>query len=113
MSSGNSLVASNLHKVNAARSSAESGLEAVRYYLAQAEIPGLTPKNERFDVLQSQLLGGGILPSGMNPDPIIEDGVITGITIGTTLDSNKSFTAQVRKSDERINIFVTGNAHSI
>jgi len=36
MSSGNSLVASNLHKVNAARSSAESGLEVVRYYLAQA-----------------------------------------------------------------------------
>ena len=39
MSSGNSLVASNLHKVNAARSSAESGLEVVHYYLAQAEIP--------------------------------------------------------------------------
>jgi hypothetical protein len=42
MSSGNSLVASNLHKANQARSSAESGLEVIRYYLQHDDvsIPG-------------------------------------------------------------------------
>jgi Tfp pilus assembly protein PilX len=117
MSSGNSLVASNLHKVNAARSSAESGLEVVRYYLAQAEIPGMMPQSQWFEELQSQLLSG-ILPSGMYADTVQgEDGEVTTVTIGTsspvTLDGNKSFTAQVWDSGDRINIRVVGNASSI
>jgi Tfp pilus assembly protein PilX len=56
MSSGNSLVASNLHKANAARSSAESGLEIVRYYLNKVAIDGLTPENDRFVSLASQVV---------------------------------------------------------
>ncbi|MHC5158196.1 MAG: pilus assembly PilX N-terminal domain-containing protein [Planctomycetota bacterium] len=118
MSSNNSLVASNLHKVNAARSSAESGLEIVRYYLAQAEIPALTPAEERFTVLKDQLLSGGILPNGMNAYPVTnEDGEVTTVAIGTsssvTLDSEKSFTAEITKSDERINLLVAGNAYGL
>ncbi len=117
MSSGNSLVASNLHKVNAARSSAESGLEVVRYYLAQAEIPGMMPQSQWFEELQSQLLSG-ILPSGMYAYPVEnEDGEVTTVTIGAsspvTLDGNKSFTAQVWDSGNRINILVVGNASGI
>jgi hypothetical protein len=116
MSSGNALVASNLHKMNAARSSAESGLEIVRYYLAQAEIHGLTPKALWFDTLQSQLMGG-ILPSGMYAGTIEEDGVVTAVEIGSssyvTLDSDKSFTATVSKDSNGINIFVIGNAYGI
>lgn len=117
MSSGNSLVASNLHKVNAARSSAESGLEIVRYYLAQAEIHGLTPKSLWFEVLQTQLMGG-ILPSGMYAETVTdESGDVTAVEIGSsssvTLDGDKSFTASVSKDLNGINIFVTGNAHGI
>ena len=56
MSSGNSLVASNLHKANQARSSAESGLEIVRYYLNKVAIDGLTPENDRFVSLASQVV---------------------------------------------------------
>jgi len=119
MSSGNSLVASNLHKVNAARSSAESGLEVVRYYLAQAEIPGTTAQSQWFDVLRTQLLSGGILPSGMYADPVTDDetGEITAIAIGSassvTLDSDKSFTAEISKDTDGINIRVAGTAHGI
>jgi type II secretory pathway component PulK len=56
MSSGNSLVASNLHKVNAARSSAESGLEIVRYYLAQVEIDGDVSEDQWFPRATSKIL---------------------------------------------------------
>ncbi|OQY07488.1 MAG: hypothetical protein B6I25_01635 [Planctomycetales bacterium 4572_13] len=119
MSSGNSLVAANLHKVNAARSSAESGLEVVRYYLAQAEIPGMMPQNQWFEELQTQLLeSGGILPSGIHADFVTDDdGEVTMVTIGAsspvTLDSNQSFTAEVWDSGDRINIRVAGNASGI
>ncbi|MDH4203354.1 MAG: pilus assembly PilX N-terminal domain-containing protein [Phycisphaerae bacterium] len=116
MSSGNSLVASNLHRGNEARSSAESGLEVVRYYLAQAEIPGITPQSQWFEVLQSQLMGGG-LPSGMYASLVEDGGVTTGITIGSsqsvTLGSNQSFAAEVSNSDDRINILVIGNAGDV
>lgn len=116
MSSGNSLVASNLHRGNEARSSAESGLEVVRYYLAQAEIPGTTPQSQWFGVLKDQLMGG-ILPSGMYASLVEDEGVTTGITIGSsqsvTLGGSQSFTAEVSNSDDRINILVTGNAGDI
>jgi len=119
MSSGNSLVASNLHKVNAARSCAESGLEVVRYYLAQAEIPGTLPQSQWFNELQSQLVGG-ILPAGMHAATIEDEGVVTGVSIGAsspvTLDSanNQNFTAEVTNYDaDRIDILVTGAASGL
>lgn len=120
MSSGNSQVASNLHKGNAARSCAESGLEIVRYYLAQAEIPGTMPQSQWFDELQSQLMGG-ILPAGMNAATIEDEyGVVTGVSIGSssavTLDSgnNQNFTAEVTNySSDSIEILVTGTANGL
>jgi len=117
MSSGNSLVASNLHKVNAARSSAESGLEVVRYYLAQAEIPGTTDPEQWFGELKYQLLSG-ILPSGVSSSYVFnEDTGVGTLTVGSTspvtLDGNKSFTAEVWDSGDRINIRVAGTAHGI
>ncbi|MEN8128416.1 MAG: pilus assembly PilX N-terminal domain-containing protein [Planctomycetota bacterium] len=119
MSSGNSLVASNLHKANAARSCAESGLEIVRYYLAQAEIPGLTPQNQWFGELQSQVTGG-ILPSSIYGEALtFEDTGISTITVGSenspvVLDDNKSFTAHVWTDNlSRINIRIIGTAYGI
>ena len=118
MSSGNSLVASNLHKVNAARSSAESGLEVVRYYLAQAEIVGTTPQNEWFGELKDQLLSG-ILPNGITTDYVMnEDTGIGVLSIGNvsnsvTLAGDQSFAAEVWESNDCINIRVSGSAGEI
>ncbi|MHC4525945.1 MAG: pilus assembly PilX N-terminal domain-containing protein [Planctomycetota bacterium] len=118
MSSGNSLVASNLHKANAARSSAESGLEVVRYYLAQAEIPGMMPQSQWFGELKDQLLSG-ILPNGITTDYVVnEDTEIGVLSIGNlsnsvTLAGDQSFTAEVWESDDCINIRVSGSAGEI
>jgi Tfp pilus assembly protein PilX len=119
MSSGNSLVASNLHKGNAARSCAESGLEVVRYYLAQAEIPGTLPQSQWFGELKDQLLGG-ILPNTVTANYVVdEDAGLSAVNLGSesypiTLGSNQSFIAEVwTDSDDRINICVTGFAGDI
>ncbi|MHC5089395.1 MAG: pilus assembly PilX N-terminal domain-containing protein, partial [Planctomycetota bacterium] len=56
MSSGNAIVASNLHKANAARSSAESGLEIVRYYLSQVEIDGDVTEDQWFPRATNKIL---------------------------------------------------------
>jgi len=78
----------------------------------------MMPQSQWFEELQSQLLSGGILPSGMSADFIEnDDGEVTTVTIGTsspvTLDGNQSFTAEVWDSGDRINIRVAGNAHGL
>jgi len=57
MSSQNTLAAANLQAVNRARSTAESGLELVRYWMNDSEvtIPGLVPENKRYDHLIDKL----------------------------------------------------------
>lgn len=120
MSSNNSIVASNLHTINEARSSAESGLEIVRYYLSQAEIPGTTPQSEWFGELKDQLLSG-ILPDGVSANYVVdEDTGIGTLSIGNsnspiTLSTadNQNFSAEVWENDDRITIRVTGIAGDI
>lgn len=120
MSSGNVIVASNLHTINEARSSADSGMEIIRYYLGKAEIPGLTPQNLWFSVLQNQLLGG-IMPTEVDAHYVIhEDTGNSFIKVGrdsspVTLDtgSGQTFTAKVWDSGDRINISVAGKAGNI
>jgi len=118
MSSNNSLVASNLHKVNAARSSAESGLEVVRYYLAQAEILNTTAQDERFRELATQLQSG-ILPNGISVryEDADENTGLGTFTVGNTssvaLGGNKSFTADILESANGINVLVSGEADGI
>ena len=113
MSSGNSLVASNLHKVNAARSSAESGLEIVRYYLAQVEIDGDVSEDQWFPRATSKILD----LSGVNFVEQSADLVTLGsdgspITLNT--DGSQSFYAHVeRDGNKRMKISVTGNASGI
>lgn len=117
MASSNSLVASNLHKVNAARSSTESGLETIRYYLAQAEIPGTMPQNQWFTELKNQLLGG-ILPNGIVAGYESETGVLSigsesyPVTLNT--EGDRSFTAQIWPDGvDRVNISIIGTAGQI
>jgi Tfp pilus assembly protein PilX len=119
MSSGNSLVASNLHRVNEARSAAESGLEVVRYYLGQAEIPGTMAQSQWFTELKDQLLGG-ILPNSVTTSYVVdEDAGISTVNLGSAsypivLGNGESFIAEVwADSDDRVNIRVTGSAGEI
>jgi len=56
MSSNNTIVASNLHTVNKARSAAESGLEVLRYYIEQITIPSSVSENDRFSTMANQLI---------------------------------------------------------
>ena len=112
------LTASNLHTVNEARSSAESGLEVIRYYLAQAEISGTTPQNEWFGEMKDQLLSA-IMPNGITTEYFVDEDTGFGVvTIGSsenpvTLDSDQSFSAEIRDSEDYITIRITGNAGDI
>lgn len=115
MSSSNTLVASNIHRVNDARSSAESGLEAIRYYLGQIEISGYLPESQWYATLQSQLTG--ILPSGYSTVYDEDTGIISiGANSPVALISggSKSFTAQIWPEETSgLNLRVTGNAGDI
>lgn len=55
LSTTNLQTASNHHKSNLARSSAESGLEYVRYWLSQIHMPGTLAAADRFEYLTSEL----------------------------------------------------------
>lgn len=56
MSSTNTLAADNLHQANQARSAAESGLEAIRYYAEQISISGTLAPEYRFGNMAYQLV---------------------------------------------------------
>ncbi len=56
MTSNNVVTVDNVHQANEARSCAESGLEMIRYYTGQVTIDGLTPEDDRFASLASQLV---------------------------------------------------------
>ncbi|MHC4289577.1 MAG: pilus assembly PilX N-terminal domain-containing protein [Planctomycetota bacterium] len=113
MSSGNAIVASNLHKANAARSSAESGLEIVRYYLSQVEIDGDVTEDQWFPRATNKILD----LSGVNFVEQSADLVTLGSNdspIALNNDGSQGFYAQVeRDGNKRIRILVTGNASGI
>jgi hypothetical protein len=94
----NTIAAVNLHSVNQARSSAESGLEILRYYMQQIEIPGMTSEDQRFDQVVSALTGSSsILPNGFNWS-LNDDGTV--ISFGNlespiSLGGEKAFYAQM------------------
>jgi hypothetical protein len=113
MSSGNSLVASNLHKANAARSSAESGLEIIRYYLAQVEIDGDVSEDQWFPRATNKILGlSGVNFVEQNADLVTLGSDDSPITLNT--DGSQSFYARVeRDGNKRMRILVTGNASGI
>ena len=113
MSSGNSLVASNLHKSNQARSSAESGLEIVRYYLAQVEIDGDVSEDQWFPRATNKILGlSGVTFVDQSADLVTLGSYDSPITLNT--DGSQSFYARVeRDGNKRMRILVTGNASGI
>lgn len=106
MSSNNVIVANNFHRANDTRVAAESGLEVVRFWVSKVVIPGMTPTSQRFSTLQDSLV------SNFGSDyPISNSTDLT--TIGSaanpvSLDSGKSFYAQLTPGANGFNVRVTG-----
>ena len=72
MSSQNTIAASNLHKANMTRSTAESGLEIVRYWMQQADTSGAESEEDAFllalDALETGLASAHVTFSNIyNP----------------------------------------------
>lgn len=117
LSGQNMLAARSLHTVNQARSSAESGLEVVRYYISKVEIPGTTPVNQRFAQVINALIGSSsLLPSGFDYS-LNEDGTVLSFgdldsPIG--LGDSKAFCAQLADGGVNgVSISVTGTSGDI
>ena len=55
MSSQNTLAAANLHTGNAARSTAESGLELIRYWMKDIAVPATTSETNRYSTVMNEL----------------------------------------------------------
>ena len=98
MSSQNSIAASNLHTANAARSTAESGLELVRYWMRDISIPATTSAGNRYQTILDQfedaLTQAGIGYQSDN-DTIYVGSAQSPIVIDA--DTNRSFYAIMNK----------------
>lgn len=117
MSGRNSVAAANLHRVNQARSSAESGLEVMRYYMGKVEIPGTTAESQRFAQVANAFTGSSsILPSGFDCS-INDDGTLLSfgdLESPISLDGDRGFFAQMTADGTNgVNLLVTGSAGSI
>jgi hypothetical protein len=99
MSHQNTLAARNLHASNTARSSADSGLEVVRYYMSQVAIPGTVPVSQRFAHVVNAFTGSSsVLPAAYHCT-LSSDG--STILLGTlqspvVLNDSESFYAEIR-----------------
>lgn len=117
MSGQNMLAARNLHTVNAARSSAESGLEVIRYYMSQVEIPGTTAESQRFARIVSAFTGASsLLPSGFDCS-VNDDGTLLSFGDSDStiaLSGNEGFYATVSPDGTNgVKIDITGTADQI
>lgn len=113
MSSNNVIVANNVHRANEARVAAESGLETVRYWVSQVEIPGMTDENLRFSTMQDQLVN--YLESSSYPVSSTTDLLTFGSADNPiSLNSNQTFYAQLTPAGTSgFNVQITGQTGSI
>lgn len=119
MTSSSTIAASNMHQSNDARSTAESGLELIRYFMEQITIDSSVPVENRFDVMASKLIYAMNVGSLHYPvyydrytsDPHIHIGYSNS---PVTLSSNKSFYARLTPNGTNdISISITGSADSL
>ena len=122
MSSQNTLAAANLQAGNLARSTAESGLELVRYWMKDSSvtIPGSVPKNERYGRLVDELKGvlddhqiayttndAGHLLIGSADDPVVLERDTNG-------SAKRSFYATVSPNGlQGVNVQITGQTRQL
>jgi len=100
------------HKADAARASAESGLEIIRFWLGRVAVSGLTPQNQVFSQIANSFQGD-LSTNGITNITPAYDGSTSTITIPpVTLDSttNRSFSAVITQIDSNsIQADITGN----
>lgn len=99
MSHQNTLAARNLHAANTARSSADSGLEIIRYYMSQVAIPGAVPVSQRFAHVVNAFTGSSsIVPAGIHCSLSADGSTIYFGTLQSpvVLDDGESFYATIR-----------------
>lgn len=113
MSTANARIARNLHTVNQARSSAESGLEVIRYYAQKITLPGSTLPENLFSVFRTSLQS--VLPSNLNASYDADNQILTvgSADAPVMLDSSRSFYAEISPASGSIQIRVRGQAGSI
>lgn len=119
MSSGNVTVASNLHTVNEARSSAESGLEVIRYSVSQATISGSVNESQRFENLANQLVSTindssvGSAYFHDSGEPHVHIG-FSGSPIALDSSEDNNFYARITPNgSDGVNVSVTGNSGQV
>jgi Tfp pilus assembly protein PilX len=112
LSGVNLQIADNQRKANLARSSAESGLNVLRYWMESITIPGSPTKSERFNLLATELQN--VLTSNR---PINTDVNIISIANPVVLNSSEGqyFTAKIQTTDNinMLQMDITGYAGQI
>ena len=105
--------ASNMHVANLARSSAESGLEYLRYWVSQVTIPGSVAPSQRFSYMasavRSDLLASGIEDVTLGADALSIGTANNGIAL--TQQADRKFSGVIRSLDaDTIQLEATGEA---
>ena len=114
VSNVNLQLAENQRKADAARASAESGLEVMRFWLGRFSVPGTTDPGQVFDLLASSFADDLSSNGVYNICPTYDGSTITVPAV--TLDSQQGrfFTARIRQADAAtIELEVTGHCGSI
>ena len=116
ISANNVQIASNHHKSNAALAAAYSGLEILRYHVAQISIPGTTAAEDRLQAtttaLQSYFTSDGITNVSASYNGSSTTMTIPAVTLNST--NNQNFTvALIALSGTVMQADITGNAYQL
>jgi len=109
MSGTNLQIANNLHKINSAFGSAESGLEVMRYWLNRVCIPNSTAPNAILNTISASLQNALTINSISNITANFGGSIITIPSVTLVSADNTSFSAVLRQlDDDTIQLDVTG-----
>jgi hypothetical protein len=112
MSSSNAIAASNLQSANLARSTAESGIEMLRYWMNEVTIPGTLTKAQLYEHTVTELKD--ILDARNIAAEFDEAGSLCIGPVALDDGSNKSFSAVLSLGDSQgVNIRITGSAKEL
>ncbi|MCE5186476.1 MAG: hypothetical protein LLF76_10160 [Planctomycetaceae bacterium] len=117
LSRQNMWAAANLHTANRARSSAESGLEVLRYYVSKIAMLGTISESERFATVVQALTGSStVLPSGFACS-VNDDGTVVSFGNADSpiaLTGDQGFYADMTADGTNgVNVLITGSAGSL
>ena len=114
MSDGNLKIAHNQHKAATARTTAESGLEVVRFWLNRVAMPGTVAASNRFPSLYSSLQNDITTNGITNINPVYSATTITVAAVPLDSAAQQSFAATITKiDDDNFRLDVTGTAGQI